>query len=82
MQPLARSRRTLPGAPPLPSGLFSLALRACLRQGHLCHPASFHFWPRLVHKFSPKFYYVKRRFSITSKCRQMHGLLNVDEIKN
>jgi hypothetical protein len=33
-------------------------------------------------KFSPKFYYAKRRFSITSKCRQMHGVLNVDEIKN
>jgi hypothetical protein len=30
----------------------------------------------------PKFYYVKRRFPITSKCRQMHGVLNVDEIKN
>jgi hypothetical protein len=32
--------------------------------------------------FSPKFHYAKRRFSITSKCQQMHGVLNVDEIKN
>jgi hypothetical protein len=24
----------------------------------------------------------KRRFLITSKCRQMHGVLNIDEIKN
>jgi hypothetical protein len=31
---------------------------------------------------SPKFHYVKRRFLITSKYRQMHGVLNVDEIKN
>jgi hypothetical protein len=29
-----------------------------------------------------KFYYAKRRFSVTSKYRQMHGVLNVDEIKN
>jgi hypothetical protein len=36
----------------------------------------------LYPKFSPKFYYAKRRFPITSKCRQMHGVLNVDEIKN
>jgi hypothetical protein len=38
--------------------------------------------PCLVSKFSPKFYYAKRRFPITSKYRQMHGVLNVDEIKN
>jgi hypothetical protein len=38
--------------------------------------------PCLVLQFSPKFYYAKRRFSVTSKCRQMHGVLNVDEIKN
>jgi hypothetical protein len=33
-------------------------------------------------KFSLKFYYAKRRFPITLKCRQMHGVLNIDEIKN
>jgi hypothetical protein len=38
--------------------------------------------PCLVPQFSLKFYYVKRRFPVTSKCRQMHGVLNVDEIKN
>jgi hypothetical protein len=26
-------------------------------------------WPCLVPKFFPKFYYIKRRFPITSKCR-------------
>jgi hypothetical protein len=30
----------------------------------------------------PKFHYAKRKFPVTSKCRQMHGVLNVDEIKN
>jgi hypothetical protein len=39
-------------------------------------------YPCLVPQFSPKFHYAKRRFSVTSKCRQMHGVLNVDEIKN
>jgi hypothetical protein len=38
--------------------------------------------PRLDAKFFCKFYYAKRRFSITSKCRHMHEVLNVDEIKN
>jgi hypothetical protein len=38
--------------------------------------------PRLVPNFSPKFYYAKRRFFVTSKCRHMHEVLNVDEIKN
>jgi hypothetical protein len=38
--------------------------------------------PCLVPQFSPKFHYAKRRFPVTSKCRQMHGVLNVDEIKN
>jgi hypothetical protein len=33
-------------------------------------------------QISPKFYYAKRRFHITSKYRHMHGVLNVDEIKN
>jgi hypothetical protein len=36
----------------------------------------------LVPPILSKFYYAKRRFSITSKYRQMHGILNVDEIKN
>jgi hypothetical protein len=47
------------------------------------------FRPEFVHlnrpldpKFSPKFYYAKRIFPVTSKCRHMHGVLNVDEIKN
>jgi hypothetical protein len=30
----------------------------------------------------PKFHYAKRKFPVTSKCRQMHGILNIDEIKN
>jgi hypothetical protein len=30
----------------------------------------------------PKIHYAKRRFPITSKYRYMHGVLNVDEIKN
>jgi hypothetical protein len=33
-------------------------------------------------KYFLKFHYVKRRFLVTSKCRHMHGVLNVDEIKN
>jgi hypothetical protein len=32
--------------------------------------------------FFSKFYYAKRRFSITSKYQHMHEVLNVDEIKN
>jgi hypothetical protein len=36
----------------------------------------------LVPNFSPKFYYVKRKFSIISKYRHMYEVLNVDEIKN
>jgi hypothetical protein len=39
-------------------------------------------WPGLVPQIHPKFHYAKRRFSITSKCRHMHRVLNVDEIKN
>jgi hypothetical protein len=31
-------------------------------------------------KFTPKFYYAKRRFSITSKYRHIYGVLNIDEI--
>jgi hypothetical protein len=30
----------------------------------------------------PKFHYAKKKFPVTLKCRQMHGVLNVDEIKN
>jgi hypothetical protein len=29
-----------------------------------------------------RFHYTKRRFSVILKCRQMYGVLNVDEIKN
>jgi hypothetical protein len=49
-----------------------------------CHSTSESFQPRpcLDAKCSPKFHYIKRRFLITSKCRHMHGILNVDEIKN
>jgi hypothetical protein len=36
----------------------------------------------LVPLILSKFHYAKRRFSVTSKCRQMHGVLNVDKIKN
>jgi hypothetical protein len=38
--------------------------------------------PWFSSNFIPKFYYVKRRFPITSKCRQIHKVLNIDEIKN
>jgi hypothetical protein len=38
--------------------------------------------PGLVPNSITKFYYAKRKFPITSKYRQMHGVLNVDEIKN
>jgi hypothetical protein len=44
-----------------------------------------HAWPRaprLDAKFFPKFYYAKRRFSITSKYRHIYEVLNVDAIKN
>jgi hypothetical protein len=36
----------------------------------------------LLPKFSPKFHYIKRRFSVTSKCRHIYEILNIDEIKN
>jgi hypothetical protein len=32
-------------------------------------------------RFHPKFHYAKRRFPVTSKCRYMFGVLNIDEIK-
>jgi hypothetical protein len=38
--------------------------------------------PCLDPKFHPKFHYAKRRFSVTSKCRHIYRVLNVDEIKN
>jgi hypothetical protein len=40
------------------------------------------FVPCLDPKFTPKFHYAKRRFPVTSKCRQMHGVLNIDKIIN
>jgi hypothetical protein len=40
------------------------------------------FRPCLDANFFSKFYYAKRRFPITSKCRHMYRVLNVDEIKN
>jgi hypothetical protein len=43
---------------------------------------AFGIWPCLVPNFSPKFHYAKRRFPVTSKYQHMHGVLNVDEIKN
>jgi hypothetical protein len=33
-------------------------------------------------KYFPKLHYTKKRFFITSKCRHMYGVLNVDKIKN
>jgi hypothetical protein len=33
-------------------------------------------------KFTLKFHYAKRRFSVTLKCRHMYDVLNIDEIKN
>jgi hypothetical protein len=38
--------------------------------------------PCLVPQIHHKLHYTKIRFSITSKYRHMHGVLNVDEIKN
>jgi hypothetical protein len=45
-------------------------------------PFKVHARPDLDIKFTPKFYYIKRRFSITSKYRHIYGVLNIDEIKN
>jgi hypothetical protein len=45
-------------------------------------PPPFRCCPCLVPNFSPKFHYAKRRFPVTSKCRHMYEVLNVDEIKN
>jgi hypothetical protein len=37
----------------------------------------------LDNKFHPKFHYAKKkRFLVTSKYRYMHGVLNIDKIKN
>jgi hypothetical protein len=46
--------------------------------------------PKLFHQLnnpkavfsSSKKYYAKKRFPVTSNLRYMHGVLNVDEIKN
>jgi hypothetical protein len=46
------------------------------------HSVKIDIGPCLDAKFPLKFHYAKRRFSITSKCRHMHGVLNIDEIKN
>jgi hypothetical protein len=35
-----------------------------------------------IPEFTLKFYYTKRRFSITSKYRHIYGVLNIDEIIN
>jgi hypothetical protein len=48
----------------------------------VCSFTLFHLSPCLVPPILPKFHYAKRRFPVISKCRQMHGVLNVDEIKN
>jgi hypothetical protein len=45
-------------------------------------PFRFTIWGLFSSQILPKFHYAKRRFSVTSKCRQMHEVLNVDEIKN
>jgi hypothetical protein len=37
-------------------------------------------WPCLVPNFFLKFYYINRRFFVTSKYRHMYEVLNVDEI--
>jgi hypothetical protein len=39
-------------------------------------------WACLDHQIHPQIPLCKRRFSITSKYRHMHEILNVDEIKN
>jgi hypothetical protein len=39
-------------------------------------------WPCLDSQIHSKFYYVKRRFSVTSKYRHIYGVLNIDKIKN
>jgi hypothetical protein len=55
------------------------------RIGQSCWlPYPFGAWalPCLDAKFFLQFHYVKRRFPITSKCRHIYGVLNVDEIKN
>jgi hypothetical protein len=38
--------------------------------------------PGLDSRIHPKFYCAKRRFLLTSKCRHIYGVLNIDEIKN
>jgi hypothetical protein len=45
-------------------------------------PALGYLGPIVVSAAELSLYYAKRRFSITSKCQQMHEVLNIDEIKN
>jgi hypothetical protein len=63
-----------------------LKTAASLEPGGICKSSAArehtYFRPGLVPNFSPKFYYAKRRFSVTSKYRHMYIVLNVDEIKN
>jgi hypothetical protein len=57
----------------LEMGLFSESKKIKLRQFSRA---------RLDAKFHPKFHYTKKNFPVTLKCRHMHGVLNIDEIKN
>jgi hypothetical protein len=65
-----------------------LAMSHDLRRARLCtgrgngRLLGLHLGPCLDPKLHPKFHYAKRRFPITSKCRHIYGVLNVDEIKN
>jgi hypothetical protein len=88
----------IPAKPNLHEGkilIFSVGLSRCVRseeqfkekQEHTNSEPSISrqqlkFWPRLVPKSSSKFHYAKKRFPVTSKYRQMHRVLNIDEIKN
>jgi hypothetical protein len=50
---------------------------------HLCMlQAALNIRPCLDAKFQPQISMCKKKIPITSKCRHMHGVLNVDEIKN
>jgi hypothetical protein len=57
--------------------------RTMRRRGVCTHaPGSTSPRPCILPDSYPKFYCAKRRFSITSKYRHMHEVLNIDEIKN
>jgi hypothetical protein len=43
---------------------------------------AFSYENELIPRFLLKFHYTKRRFPVTSKCRHIYGVLNIDEIKN